>query len=330
MKFLKYLFLSGSVLALILLFNMKERVGQNSVAFYNVENLFDTINDGSINDEDFLPTGKNSWNTKKYLIKLENLSEVIAELGDSDGPELLGLAEVENSRVLEDLLKTDRLRKLKYHFVHFDSRDRRGIDVALLYKGNYFKPVLAKAFSIPNSESKSYRTRDILFVKGIVKGDTLNLFVTHWPSRLGGKEQSEKHRIHAAKALKNLIDSLCSSSLDNILVMGDFNDEPSDKSLSILGSSKAELINPFKELEKQNLGTIKYKRSWNLFDQILISKGLLDKKGLEYKKQSGDIFDPLWMHYKEEERNGPFRTFIGQKFYGGYSDHFPVYIQLDK
>jgi endonuclease/exonuclease/phosphatase family metal-dependent hydrolase len=308
---------------------MKEKGGGYSIAFYNVENLFDTINDPHSNDEAFLPCGKHKWASERYYRKIENLSKVISELGDKDGPEILGMAEVENSLVLQDLVKSEKLIKLKYHFIHFDCKDRRGIDVAMLYKENFLKLINAKTFSIPASEDKAYRTRDILFVKGICLGDTMNIFVTHWPSRLGGQEQSEKHRLHVAKELKKIIDSICVKASDNIIVMGDFNDEPDNQSLKILtGNNSCSLKNPFSELKAKNMGSTKYKSSWNLLDQILFSQGLFNGKGVEYKEGSESIFSPLWLYYKNDPKNGPFRTFIGQKYYGGYSDHFPVFIQL--
>ena len=309
-----------------------------TIAFYNVENLFDTINDPKSNDDKFLPESKAAWTAKRYIHKVKNLSKVINELGDSNGPEILGLSEVENSSVLKDLISSEVLRNKEYQIIQFDSKDKRGIDVALLYKKNSFAPYssIPKTLIIP--ARNSFKTRDILLVSGIIGKDTVHLLLNHWPSRLGGQEKSEKNRIMVAKFARSILDSLFKrSSNANIIVMGDFNDEPSDKSITeqllakgdLEACKQNDLFNPFYEIMKEGGGTYKYEGQWDLLDQVMISKGVIQKnKGIKYKSNSAGIYDPIWMYYRGSTKHGPYRTYVGSKYYGGYSDHFPVYIQL--
>lgn len=340
MKLVKYLFLMSLLIASIMLLNLdmkKEDPKAITLAFYNVENLFDTINDPDSNDDEYLPQSKLAWTKERYVHKINNLAKVIDRLGDSDGPEIIGLSEVENRQVLKDLIHSEFLKKKGYGIIQFESPDRRGIDVALLYKKNRFKPYATISKSIELPGNKSFRTRAILLVSGTIGKDTIHFLVNHWPSRLGGKEKSEAKRMLAASTAKALSDSLFALSKNfAVVIMGDFNDEPFNKSIrKILGvKDKADLCalndyyNPFYRIREEGAGTYKYKGAWELFDQIFISGKLLKKNTLQYEIDSEDIYDPIWMYYKEDMNHGPFRTYVGTRYYGGYSDHFPVYVQL--
>ncbi|WP_051203384.1 hypothetical protein [Hugenholtzia roseola] len=302
------------------------------IAFYNVENLFDVEDDPKINDDDFLPKGKQKWTKERYQTKLKKLAEAIAKMHpEGKGAELLGVCEVENRRVLEDLIQTPPLDALNYGIIHQDSNDGRGIDVALLYKKEAFVPTQNALLPIPNK-----KTRGVLQVAGKLWGEPMNLFVNHFPSRREGKEESEGNRLQVAEVARKAIDALLMQNPDaNIIVMGDFNDEPQDKSIVEGLKSRAdknlkagELYNPFHNLAKAGKGTYNYRGEWNMLDQMLISKSLLDKKGLKFEKS--DIFAPEWLKQQQPEkyRGNPDRTYVGERYLGGYSDHFPIYMQL--
>jgi predicted extracellular nuclease len=342
-KLLKYLGLMIAMVISMFLFNLKTEATVEddpkaiTIAFYNVENLFDTINDPQSNDEKFLPQSKSHWNTTRFLKKIKNLSQVINVLGDSNGPEILGLSEIENRYVLDDLLKSGNLKNKKYKIIQFDSKDKRGIDVALLFKSEVFNPINTKIFSIQNPSSKNFKTRDLLLVSGIIKEDTIHVLVNHWPSRVSGEENSESNRLLVASKVRMLLDSIQTVSVNaKIIVMGDFNDEPSNISISEILKAKRqmvecnnhELYNPFYSIMKEGRGSYKYEGDWDMLDQIMMSKSMSNHKGISYKENSANVFDPIWLYYKESKQHGPYRTFLGNKYYGGYSDHFPVYIQL--
>jgi len=339
MKVLKYLFLMALLLiAIVVLINMKEGVQEQAftIAFYNVENLFDTEDDPHIDDNDFLPTGKLVWTQNRYKKKISNLSEVIDQLGDKDGPEILGLAEVENEKVIKDLVHNEALKSKAYKYIHYDSPDRRGIDVALVYKSSVFKPFFQKAFEVRKKADNYFRTRSILLVGGIIGQDSLYIYVNHWPSRRGGASQTKDHRFAAAHKLKSLVDSLnLKHKNPKVIIMGDFNDDPSDQTISKVlqagndSECKGEkLFDPFCKLEQAGDGSLKFKHEWNNFDQIILSGNLIHATHHFYVKKSAHVFHPIWMHYKENNSNGPYRTYQGLKYYGGYSDHFPVYVHL--
>ena len=307
-----------------------------TVAFYNVENLFDTINDPLKMDEEYLPNGKYHWNSKRYQTKLENLSRVIKELGKGTGPDLLGLCEVENKEVLNNLIQQEGLVNEHYKIIQFDSKDRRGVDVALLYKESAFKPFASRPYSVKSLKNIKWNTRDLLLVSGKINADTIHILVNHWTSRRGGQKESEAKRITLARLGRKIVDSLqlCSAN-SKIIIMGDFNDEPHDLSISkYLNSTdqlplqKGKIYNSFISLEKAGKGTVKFQRTWDMFDQIMISGGLLEQASLHYKDYSKGILDESWMHYKNIKTNTPFRTYQGSKYLGGYSDHLPVYIEL--
>lgn len=314
------------------------------VAFYNLENLFDTINDPNINDEDFLPKGSYGWDTYKYQNKLNNMSKVISTIGDSadstmilHGPTFLGVSEIENRSVLEDLVSTPLLKDSKYEIVQFDSPDKRGIDVAFLYKSQYFRLLSAKTFRYVQPDDTTRRTRDQLLVSGIFDTDTLHFIVNHWPSRAAVSEV----RVGAAKVCRSIVDSLLKvNSKAKIFVMGDFNDTPVDKSLNYL-THKSEkrkpinkdaivLYNEALKWHKQGRGTLAHSDIWQVFDMIIVSPGVMnDAEGFHY--HSSYIFDRPYLHQKEGRFKGyPFRTHAGGAYLNGYSDHLPVYMYIVK
>jgi len=304
--------------------------GESSlVAFYNVENLFDTFDDPHTSDNDFLPQSLLQWDQEKFNHKIDRLSEVIGKL-DQEGLILLGLAEIENEQVLDRLLKANALSSKEYSYLQQDSQDPRGIDVALLYQKKKFSPLFHK-FLRPCFEGECLESRDILAVKGLMKKDTVWVFVNHWPSRRAGQAQSEPKRLLVAKVLKHCVDSILNKSpLSKIIIMGDFNDLPTDPSLKLL-TKERKLVNVFNDEGVMKTGSIKYKKDWLQFDQILCSANAIgtQKGHVSYQEKSAAVYNPDFLYYNKDKKNGPYRSYRGQKYYGGYSDHFPVYIKLN-
>lgn len=308
-----------------------------SVAFYNLENLFDTIHDDGKNDYDFLPDGRYAWNTTKYEAKLKNLAHVLSELSRgkvTQGPACIGVAEVENKRVLDDLLKQPALAQYKY--VHYEGPDERGIDCALLYDSLQFQVKHSKlVYSAPFEGDTTDLTRGFLVVDGSLAGERLCLIVNHWPSRGSGEE----YRIHAARQVKALKDSLFREDRHlKLIVMGDLNDDPMDESLQVLGARKdreqvgeQEFYNPWwKTLEDDGIGTLCYRGKWNLFDQIVLTRPLLEGQGgLLY--DGNEVFRPDYLFQHDDKYEGyPLRTHGGRKWLNGYSDHLPTIVYLRK
>ncbi|MCD4774356.1 MAG: endonuclease, partial [Bacteroidales bacterium] len=255
------------------------------LVFYNVENLFDTINDPNKKDESYLPTSKIAWNTERYLHKLDNLAKVISNIDSLNMPQIIGLSEVENRKVLEDLVSHTKLKNADYQIIHKESPDERGIDVALLYQSNSFKPIFIEAINITFPFDESDHTRDILYVKGLIsQSDTLHVFVNHWSSRWGGQEKSEPKRIFIAKILKEKVDKIYSTNPKaNIVILGDLNDNPDNISIlqhlgadSVFNNEEKSLINLSFKRYSNGEGTV-YWKSWGFFDQIIVSSNLLDK-----------------------------------------------------
>jgi predicted extracellular nuclease len=310
------------------------------VMSYNVENLYDTINDPAKDDEEFLPEGKNKWTSERYLKKLEQLSKVISTPNEKNLPAVVGFYEIENKKVIQNLAATKKLCKGKYEVVHYDSPDNRGIDVAFMYNKTKFRVLYSKALNVKLPEEPPYPTRDILYVKGIAgKSDTLHFFLNHWPSRRSGAEASEKNRIAAATVLKHTIDSLTKISPAKIICMGDFNDYPTNKSITqTLGadtlykaSTTSGLFNLCYETESKNLGTYNYKGDWGMLDQFIVSYSLLNAKTrLHVHKNAAKILKEIFMLYtnKETQESKPNSTYGGSNYYGGYSDHLPIYMEL--
>lgn len=318
-----------------------------TIAFYNVENLFDTKDDPHTFDDDRTPAGKDRWTQDIYDKKLDNMAQAISRVGYSktgSAPVLLGLCEVENREVLEDLISRPSILQEDYGIVHFDSPDQRGIDVALLYNKKLFLPDNAQArpLYIYDSENASKRvyTRDQLVVTGSLAGERIHIVVNHWPSRSGGTKKSNYRRLAAARLNRQITDSLLLlNPYAKIINMGDFNDDPRDESIKkILETSNnkenvalKQFYNPMEDLHKKGLGTSAYRDGWNLFDQVLLSRAFLEKDYSTLRFYNAGIFNDRFLITRTGQYRGyPFRSMGQNGFTGGYSDHFPVFVYLIK
>lgn len=317
-----------------------------AVGFYNFENLFDTVDDPeNWGDDEFLPTSGKNWNQEKYQEKLGHLASVVKELGTEltpDGVAILGVAEVENRQVLEDFAKQKSVASRNYQVIHFDSPDHRGIDVGLLYNPKYFKPINQKSIPLNTIgyNGDSLKTRNILYVSGILDGDTVHVLVNHWPSRRGGEAASSPLREFAASVNKKIVDSLKQvRSNPKVLIMGDLNDDPINPSVTkVLNAQKkiqktkaGGFYNPMYEFYQKGIGSNAWRDSWNLFDQIILSYGLVNKKEPGYSFYKAKVHNKKYLTQTFGQYQGyPFRTWVGNTYLGGYSDHFPVYVYLIK
>ncbi len=336
-------FVQASIILLILsIFSSLQSCAQEkkylatTIAFYNVENLFDTIDDPNTNDAEFLPGGANRWTPQRYQAKLENMAKVIAGIGNEmvkGGPAIIGLSEIENRGVLEDLINTPPLKELGYEIVHYDSPDRRGVDVGLLYKPSVFKVTNSTSNRLYMPGRTDFFSRDQLVVSGELLGEPISVIVNHWPSRRSGPEYREE----AAKLSRHLSDSLMKAHKNaKIFIMGDLNDDPTDRSVAkVLGAKgkpadvkQGDLFNPMWQLHRDGIGSLAYRDAWNLFDQIIVSEPVLnDSKG--WKLHKAKVYNEKFLLQKDGPYAGyPFRTFAGGAYAGGYSDHFPVYLFL--
>ena len=319
----------------------------NTVAFYNLENLFDFEDDPFTFDDDRTPNGKDHWTEAIYNAKIKNMAKVISEIGsDVTGttPALIGLCEAENRMVMEDLLNDPALRQKEYGIIQFDSPDRRGIDVALLYQKKLFTPTNYKAHALliydDQDPSKRVYTRDQLCVSGMLDGEKIHVLVNHWPSRSGGEARSRPKRMKAAALNKKLIDSLFSDDpYAKIITMGDLNDDPVSPSIKNVLKAKGnrehmklkELYNPMEEMFLKGLGTLAYRDSWNLFDQMILSTELMKKDFSSYRFYKAGIYNKTYLANPRGRYKGyPYRSFADGGYTGGYSDHFPVYLYLIK
>lgn len=310
------------------------------VAHYNVENLFDTIDDPNIQDEEFLPGAENRWTAERYAHKLEQLSRVIKSMNGANGPHILGLCEVENAGVVSDLARQIGSKKAKYRYVHFDSPDGRGIDVALLYQPKHFKVTHSKSLRVTLPGEKAYPTRDVLLVAGkLPNKQPVFVLVNHWPSRRGGEEASAPARAAAAQAVRKAVDSLKQVVPQGIvLVMGDFNDGPADPApREVMGadwpmSSSSVLVNPFLALDADSTqGSYRYRGSWQYIDHISLSPTAFQGNGkVQYVAGSAGAWLQPWMLETTGKFEGnPLRTYGGKTYLGGFSDHLPVKIELE-
>ena len=338
----------------------------HTVAFYNFENLFDTINDPDTFDEEWTPKGLQRWTFDKYQKKLANLSRVLAEIGSAenpDAPTFIGGCEIENRGVLEDLVKQPRLIEKEYGIIHFDSPDKRGIDVALLYQKKKFQPTsysniplyIYKKASVtteiekPNTEektddvlqvnNKNYRvyTRDQLLVTGFLDGEEINIIVNHWPSRSGGEKKSSPYREAAGALNKKIIDSLQRINPQaKIITLGDLNDGAYNKSVKVALGAKAKkadvlplgIYNPFESMAKKGFGTIAFRDAWDIFDQIMVSETLIQTDYSSYRFWKAGIYNKSFLIQTSGQYKGyPLRHSATEI---GFSDHFPVYIYLIK
>lgn len=291
-----------------------------SVGFYNLENLFDTLVDpdpNKIMQSSFTPKGSKKWTSERYHSKLNKIASVIANLGVDAAPNglaILGVAEVENKTVLTDLIKKKTIQNKNYQIVHSESPDKRGIDVALLYNPTIFSLTSSASFEIPDT---SLITRSQLLVSGNLNGELTHIIVAHWPSRRGGMKKSAPKRMIAAQLTQYIIDSLqLHNPKTHIIFMGDLNDNPTNNSVKHIS-----LNNPFAPLHTNLSGSLKYQNQWFLFDQILVTDSLKNSKAF--------IYHPLELIQTEGNyKTYPNRTYAGNKYLGGYSDHFPVYILI--
>lgn len=316
-----------------------------TVAFYNVENLFDTINDTLVYDDDKTPTGKDQWTTERYMKKIANISGVLSEIGlDLTGtsPDIIGLCEVEKQEVVEDLIHHPKLINKNYGIVHMDSPDERGIDVALIYKKSVFIPTSFYSHRLLLLDARQERdyTRDQLVVGGRLDNTPIHLIINHWPSRSGGEARSRPARIAAARLNKRIIDSIFSIAPGSrIIVMGDFNDNPTDDSLKKVLGARAntdslgpeELFNPMESLYKKGHGSLAYRDEWSLFDQILLTGNWVTRTENNFSFWKVGIYNPSFLITQNGRFKGyPYRTYAGGAYSGGFSDHFPVYIAMIK
>lgn len=316
-----------------------------TIAFYNVENLFDTLNDTLIFDDDRTPEGKDHWTAERYDAKIEKISRVLAEIGKEvtgASPDIIGLCEVENQKVVEDLISHPNLRPQDYGIIHFDSPDERGIDVAMIYRKSAFIPNTFKSHRLLlfKEDGKRDYTRDQLVVSGFLDKEEMYFIVNHWPSRSGGEARSKPYRIAAARLNQKIIDSISKiTQAPKIVGMGDLNDDPMDDSLKKILKTKSErdsldvgsLFNPMERLFKKGVGSLAYRDTWNLFDQMFLTGNLISTDRTSYTFWKARVFNPSYLITQEGRYKGyPFRTYAGGSYSGGFSDHFPVYIFLVK
>lgn len=303
-------------------------------AFYNIENLFDIYDDELTRDDDFLPTAEKRWTVKRYKNKLRKLGFVISEIGKKQTnthPALVGLAEVENADVIKDLITSKHLNEIDYSFVHYDSPDERGIDVALLYDKTRFKVAHSKSYSIElfNEKEEIDYTRDILLVSGLFEGRELHVIVNHWPSRRNGNTETNHKRMIASQKVVDIISEIKSKNTEaKIIIMGDFNDNPNDESVEYLVKSHG-LFNPMETLISNDRGTTSHNKEWNLFDQFIFTHNFFERRKNSLRFVNANIFDEDFLKlYDGKYKGTPYRTYVGKRYKGGYSDHFPVYLVL--
>lgn len=314
-----------------------------AIGFWNVENLYDTLNDKWKNDEDFTPEGLNAWTGPRYRTKIDHLSEVIAQMGTDVNPEglaILGLCEIENKEVVQDLIKAPRLKKRNYQFVHIEGPDSRGVDPSFIYNPRYFSVRKAVAYRVKLVTDSTHKTRDILVVSGLFDGEPLTVLVNHWPSRRGGEMLSRPNRNVAAKIARRIADSVTlADPKAKVLIMGDLNDDPANESVKknigtyadLKFASKDSYFNPMEKPYKEGIGTLAWQDSWNLFDQIMLSYNWIPGNYSSWQYYTVRIFNKAFLKSDHGNFKGyPFRTYSSGAYTGGYSDHFPSLIIVAK
>jgi predicted extracellular nuclease len=319
-----------------------ETANRVRIVCYNTENLFDTFNDSLTSDEDFLPAGTMHWTYKRYKAKLEKISKVLIATGEWSPDDIIGLCEIENRHVLYDLISNTPLAKYDYRFIHQDSPDERGIDVAMLYNPATVRIVETRFIPVDLYTFPKNTTRDILYCKVILKTqEALHLFINHWPSRSAGILETEPLRMTAARVLRAAIDSINrTQTAPKILIMGDFNDEPFDKSISQVLMARIPAEKPGVKIlydlssdyiKRNGTGSHKYRGQWEMIDQVIVSGSLLTtEKGLRTGQGCFHVFDDPFLLREDKYHAGyePFRTYKGPVYCGGFSDHLPVVINL--
>ena len=342
----RLVFIVVSLMAFCVLSQAQNEQPPIRVAFWNMENFFDPFVDSTLVYNDFTPEGIQHWTKSRFYTKRNNMYKVIVAMSESRPIGIFGLCEVENEYVLNALFAMTPLKKFNYRWVHYDGPDRRGIDPAIVYSKDQFTLVESATVPYYNPEDTAYHSRDILYAKFIDgEDDTLHVFVNHWPSRYSGELETVGSRVCAAAILRSKVDSICAAAPEGyqtkIVIMGDMNDCPSDPSvhdvLKTRGASECEgdvLCNLFadgKGLGSE--GTLKHQSDWQVFDQVIVSSALLnDRLGLHYKEGSARIFRTDFMLENDDTYHGikPFRTYVGPRYLGGFSDHLPVFIDLVK
>ncbi len=312
------------------------------VMCYNVENYFDCVDDSLTDDSEYLPGGMRGWNSTKYQKKQANIARVIVAIGGWDAPDLVGLCEIESNKCLHDLTKYSGLKSFGYNYLHHESPDPRGIDVGLLYQPQRFKPIHNEAIRIHFPGEPDKTTRDILYASGIIPtGDTLHVFVCHFPSRLGGEMESENKRTFVASVLRLKADSIFNSNDQaNIVIMGDFNDFPTNESLlEVLKAlpltetiSDNALYNLMYKFHIAGKGSNKHNGEWGALDQIIVSGNLLKADNTIYTRQdNAHFFDAPFLLEADKTFLGkqPFRTYNGMTYQDGFSDHLPVFVDFN-
>jgi hypothetical protein len=312
------------------------------VAFYNLENLYDTIHQEGVNDYEFFSYVKNKWNSEKYWSKINNMAKVISQIGTAStptGPVVLGVAEIENRNPLEDLVNDPQIKDRNYQIVHHDGPDRRGVDVALLYNPDFFALVTFLTYPLNIPDIPDFRTREQLLVKGDLLGEEFHFIVVHWPSRSQGEAKSRPLRIAAAELSKYIFDSIMSVKPDaKIIFMGDLNDDPNNESVATVMKATAGkkklatgeyLFNPSAILFRNGIGSLAYKDVWNMFDQMIMTPSIYSENRQTLSFYQFKVFDEKWLRQPDGQyKDYPLRTFAGGAWLNGYSDHFPVYVLL--
>ena len=318
-----------------------------SVVFYNLENLFDIYNDPETHDDEFTPQGVKQWNDTRYQKKLTNMERVLFDVAaqQKEYPIVIGVSEIENRSVLEDLISQPKLKGANYRICHYDSPDARGVDVAFLYRPDVFKIQGSDNIKLHVEGLPNFRTRDLVVMWGTIENEPFYFLVSHWPSRLGGKEASQFKRDACAKQIREIKDSLLRENpATKVIVMGDFNDDATDDSIvEVMGAKgkvkeleEGDFFNPYNEMLRAGLGTLAYQDEWNLFDNICVTENLVNaERGtlriIKGKKFYGNIFTrPYMLQLEGQYKNYPLRTFVTNNFQNGFSDHFPVYIYIGK
>lgn len=330
---------AGTLLLLLLLtikgFSQNVQEPSVQIMFYNVENLFDVYDDTLTEDEEFLPSGIRRWNTSRYYNKLNSLQKTILAAGEWSPPAIVAFCEIENRKVLGDLIYRTNLSKHNYRIVHEDSPDPRGIDVCLIYRDDFVELIEFKYFKPHAVENEKFSTRSVLYARCVIVNDTLDILVNHWPSRRGGVLAAKDQRMMIAEMTRMKADSILAAngSEGKLIVLGDFNAAPDDQVIGILtgnDSSGSEMINLSDSLEKGS-GTYRYKGTWEMIDQVIVSKSLLqNERGVYCTPEMLSVFKPEFLLRKDTKYPGisPFSTWSGYRYTGGFSDHLPVLLEL--